>query len=112
MGLKGSWQRLKTPFTYTMDNNLVDVDGETTLAVNETYRVRPSEYYWGLGTRFGVDTSWYVSKCFSFFGELSSSIMWNQVKLKSSSHSDVVNASTGASVVSNAPEQLVRRLEP
>jgi hypothetical protein len=108
MGLKGSWQRLKTPLTYTMDNNLVDVDAETTLAVNETYRVRPSEYYWGLGTRFGVDTSWYVSKCFSFFGELSSSIMWNQVKLNSSSHSDVVNASTGASVVSNAQTSHVR----
>lgn len=34
--------------------------------------------YWGVGIRTGLDTAWHFSRCFSLYGEVSASLLWER----------------------------------
>lgn len=81
-GLKGTWQTQK--FLTTINSSqaipIYDSESETTSYVNTQQITRGTnqQYYWGLGVRTGLDTSWMITRCFSFFGDWAFSALWGQ----------------------------------
>ena len=72
-GLKGTWQkqRMDTKF------KSVNANGDKFVARN-TDRLD----YWGIGIRGGLDTSWHFNTCFSLFGELAISNLWERFEVE------------------------------
>jgi hypothetical protein len=101
-GLKGTWDTQRYNIAYVSANaNQATIVGTTvTLSSStavETYTVYQKQYYWGLGARTGVNSSWMVSRNFSFFGNWALTALWGQFKNTRYDISDV----TGTTVVTN-----------
>lgn len=90
-GLKGGWQRQY----YNIYWNISDIV-ELGTYTNIDYNTRLKQKMWNVGLRTGLDSSWMLTKNFSFIGEAAVSGVWTQFTV---SHIDT--ATTSGSSVAN-----------
>lgn len=64
-GLKGTWQDQDYQVRYTS-------------AAGPLYRLNMDQDFWGVGLRLGLDSSYHLSKYWSFFGNIYFSALWGQ----------------------------------
>jgi len=72
LGLKGSWQK------QIFNNSYKAIVSD--LATN--YVSKNSNFFWGVGIRLGMSTSWHLSESWSFYGDLGLSAVWGYTKTK------------------------------
>lgn len=121
MGLKGTWQKQRYNVTYNVKGSAIDIGGASTSNSNnypgitpsyaasdysypsttEAYTIAQVQRYWGIGTRFGLDTSWMITKCFSIFGEVAASTVFGYFKDTRQDTSNVTNATTNTALITN-----------
>ncbi|MCH9631175.1 MAG: hypothetical protein S4CHLAM37_11940 [Chlamydiia bacterium] len=92
-GLKGSWQSQRYNIDYT-GLGTIDILGLINIgSAHELYKIRSKENYWGLGLRFGLDTSWLFSKNWSLVGNIALSPMWGQFTERRTDRMDLSDSS-------------------
>lgn len=96
-GLKGTWQTQKFLATVNSSVNRSSSRGiplEVGSAVNRGIN---DQYYWGLGVRTGLDTSWMITRSFSFFGDWAFSTLWGQFTSSAKEFQDAIYSVGGTS---------------
>ncbi len=77
MGLKGTWQShdWKTTSIAQTGKKFVVATSDADMA---TYGIGSNKHYsvWGIGVRGGLNMEWYMSKCWSIYGDFSLSTLW------------------------------------
>lgn len=100
-GLKGTWQTQRYTVRYSQTGSTLALPGLTLAATDvENYRSYHKQNYWGIGPRAGLNTSWMVSKNFSFFGNWALAALWGQFKDTRSDMSSLASG-TGTALVTN-----------
>ncbi|QVL57596.1 MAG: autotransporter outer membrane beta-barrel domain-containing protein [Simkaniaceae bacterium] len=77
IGLKGTWQDHDWKITSKLDGFEVRVNNQPQ-GVALTGPANISKHYdvWGIGVRGGFNIAWYMSKSWSFYGDLALSTLW------------------------------------
>ena len=91
IGLKGTWQDQSLNTSFNSTSFEIDVVGGD-LAVTGPLRQNSSFDVWGIGLRSGLNLGWYMSKSFSFYGNLAFTSMWTEYY--NQSRKDVMDDST------------------
>ena len=101
MSLKASWQTqyLNKNFV-NLSKNIYDVSNTGALLATSTGGVSSYNevYFWGLGIRPGLCTSWQINDCFSVFSDGYVSALWGNFKSTRKDYS--TNTSTSTSEIS------------
>jgi hypothetical protein len=75
IGLKGTWQDQDKKFKFEGDE--FQLDSETGgIDVSGPYHLKEHFDVWGIGVRGGFNIAWYMSKCWSFYGDFAWTTMW------------------------------------
>jgi hypothetical protein len=74
IGLKGTWQDtdLKAYFV----GSSFELEGNPNVPVSGPYVMHQHYDVWGVGVRGGLNVSWYMSKCWSFYGDFAWTTLW------------------------------------
>lgn len=94
IGVKGTIQDEMYRIRYR--NLLLGETSATSDTVDST--IRNKQDLWGIGMRAGLDTSWYFSKWFNLYGNMSLSGLWSDFRLKLKNRSTILlstNQATG-----------------
>jgi len=78
IGLKGTWQRQ----TYNIDyDNISQADATGGGLFNATstgsYSINNKQYFWGIGPRIGLNSSWQFNRNWGLFGDIAWSTLWS-----------------------------------
>lgn len=98
-GLKGGWQNQKLNSFWRLNNPVND--DYTWISLN--YDIYVQQKQWNIGLRSGLDTSWLLTKNWSFFGNAALATLWNEFQV-----SRVDNTTTRGSL---NPEQNVSNIQ-
>lgn len=98
IGLKGTWQDQSVKLRYeATDFELAPQIIGQGVPVTGPYRSRWHTDTWGLGVRGGFNIAWYMSKSWSFYGDLAFSAVWanyHNVSRKDRLDDSITNTST------------------
>lgn len=87
-GIRNSWIDLSQVVQYT--GGVIGVN---------TFEVRNSNDFWGIGPRAGVNSKWFLTNGFSVFGNISGSLLWGYYEV------------THEETISNNPQQNYIRIK-
>ncbi len=96
-GLKGGWQRQR----FAIDWQFNDVENSFITWTNATYQQYLKQKQWNVGLRTGIDTSWILTKNWSFYGDLALAGVWTSFKVTEIDTCTTTGSSDSASNVSN-----------
>lgn len=72
-GLKFAWQNQKYRVRYVADLNPNEPS---------TFKMRMDQWFWGLGTRAGLDTGWHLGCGFSILGDFALTAFWTDFDIE------------------------------
>jgi len=72
VGLKGAW--IDQDYHVQYDISIPDLAS--------TFRMKNDQDYWGIGLRFGMNTTWKMDQHWGLYGNLSLSALWSQFQVK------------------------------
>lgn len=92
VGFKGSWQKQFFNITYD-ETSGSQTTPPPAIGDSVTSLMNQSQFFWGVGIRAGLDTSWYFTRSFSLVGNVAISGLWGQFKVDRSNtcHDNTVN---------------------
>lgn len=103
VGLKTSWQNQSFLVRYLIEGRGENLGGASSIynPTEEYYRIYNKQFYYGLGTRVGMDTSWWVSDSLSVFGQIYGTTLAGMFKDRREDVTQVTAQDTGASIIEN-----------
>ncbi|NGX50920.1 MAG: hypothetical protein K1060chlam2_00772 [Chlamydiae bacterium] len=76
-GVKSAWIDLEQVTRYTGGDDFLLQSGERVLGLQgNSVHIKEHCDFWGIGPRTGVDTRWFLSDRFSFYGNVSGALLW------------------------------------
>lgn len=76
IGLKGTWQDHDWKTRLNGQDFSIQVKGTSNVSVTGPVRHNKGYDVWGIGVRGGFNVAWYLSKCWSIYGDLAFSALW------------------------------------
>ncbi len=80
IGLKGTWQdhdwKTTSKFANGFDVRVDNQQQQQTQTLTGPAQINKHYDVWGIGVRGGFNIAWYMSKCWSIYGDLSLSTLW------------------------------------
>ncbi len=76
IGFKGTWQDQDWKSTITATDFHIVLSGANPLSVTGPLQSNSHTDTWGIGVRGGFNIAWYMSKSWSFYGDLAWTTMW------------------------------------
>ena len=128
LGLKTTWQNQSYTVRYLIEGKGVDLGGETNLnypdpaayftpdnfaydPTLENYRSYNKQFYYGIGTRAGFDTAWFLSEDLSVFAQIYGTTLFGVFKDRREDTTNVFAQDTGALLLENTTKVNLRAVE-
>lgn len=128
LGFKTTWQNQSYTARYLIEGRGINLGGVTSTSYPdltsfytldnfaydptiENYRIYNKQFYYGIGTRVGVDTSWFVSEELSIFAQIYGTSLYGVFKDQREDVTNVFAQDTGASIIENNTKVNLRAVE-
>ncbi len=128
LGVKTTWQNQSYTVRYLIEGKGVDLGGETLLKYPEpatyftldnfaydptleNYHIYNKQFYYGVGTRAGFDTAWFLSEELSVFAQIYGTTLFGVFKDRREDTTNVFALDTGDAIIENTTKVNVRAVE-